>query len=152
MCPSHPAECQVSAQTFDFGRGQMTPSSQPILGTNTLSVTCTRALVADGLQVDVSYRLKAVPAEPIRFMRDRNLEYLSYGMYVDPTRTRLWGDGISYGTFTFEGSLSLDNRNRTSTVTHQVYGKVDGGQIGPLPGQWLGLTAMTLEYEIVACF
>lgn len=147
-----PADCQVSAQIFDFGRAQMSPSAPPILGTSTLSVTCTRSQTADGLNVDVAYRLKAVPADPIRHMRDRNLEHLSYGMYLDPARTRAWGDGISYGTFAFEGSFSLSNRTRSDTFAHQVYGKVDGGQIGPLPGQWLGLTAMTLEYDIVACF
>ncbi len=82
-------------------------------------------------------------------MRDSNLLYLRYFMYVDPARTRYWGDG-SQGTFVFEGSLFLDNRNRVGTLAFPVYGKVDAGQLA-LPGQWLGATVTRLEYRITAC-
>ena len=58
-------------QVFDFGRGQMTRTSPPINGTNTISVTCTRAQ-RDGLSVEVIYDLKAIPAEPARQMRDNH--------------------------------------------------------------------------------
>jgi spore coat protein U-like protein len=144
-CPARPADCQINVQLFDFGRGQMSPTAPAINGFNTISVTCTRAQ-RDGLVVDVNYNLQAVPAEPNRFMRDSNLAYLRYLMYVDPARTRYWGDGISYGTFTFQGALFLDDRNRVGTFVHQVYGKVDAGQVA-LPGQWLGLVATRLEYR-----
>jgi spore coat protein U-like protein len=146
QCPLRPAECQINAQVFDFGRGQMTSNSPPINGTNTVSVTCTRAPL-DGLSVQVDYNLKAVPAEPARQMRDNNLLYLGYEMFVDPARTRYWGDGYTYGTFTFQGVLSLDDRNRVGTLAHVVYGRVPGAQasLHP-PGQWLGLVGLQLEY------
>jgi spore coat protein U-like protein len=149
-CPPRPADCQINAQVFDFGRGQMSPTAPAINGFNTVSVTCTRSPQADGLEVDVAYELKAIPGEPARYMRDSRLEYLRYYMYVDPARTRYWGDGVAGGTFTFTGALMLDNRNRVGTLVHQVYGKVDAGQRA-LPGQWLGLTAMRLDYQIVSC-
>jgi len=146
-CPARPADCQINVQVFDFGRGQMTSTSPPINGHGTVSVTCTRVQQANGLNVDVTYELKAIPAEPARQMRDSHLAYLRYSMYVDPARTRYWGDGISYGTFAFQGVLLLDDRNRVGTLVHQIYGKVDAGQLA-LPGQWLGLVVVTLDYSL----
>lgn len=147
-CPLRPAECQINAQVFDFGRGQMTSSSPPINGNNTISVTCTRAPL-DGLSVEVDYNLQAIPPAPARQMRDNNLFYLAYDMYVDPARTRYWGDGFTQGTVTFQGTLFLDDRNRVGTLAHVVYGKVHGAQGFSPPGQWLGLVAARLEYTAV---
>lgn len=144
-CPAQPADCQINVQVFDFGRGQMTQNSPPINGTNTVSVTCTRAQ-RDGLNVHVQYNLLAIPAEPARQMRDSQLNFLRYSMFVDAARTRYWGDGYSYGTFTFQGELFLDDRNRVSTLAHLVYGRVDGAQSLTPPGQWLGLVGLRLEY------
>ncbi len=72
-------------------------------------------------------------------------------MFVDPARTRYWGDGISHGTFTFQGTLFLDDRNRVGTLALLVYGRVDGGQSLTPPGQWLGLVVVRLDYDIVSC-
>jgi spore coat protein U-like protein len=134
-------------QVFDFGRGQMTSTSPPINGSNTISVTCTRA-ARDGLSVQVDYNLQAIPPAPARQMRDNDLLYLAYDMYVDPARTRYWGDG-SQSTFTFQGTLVLDDRNRVGTLAHLVYGKVHGAQTPTPPGQWLGLVVGRLEYLAV---
>jgi spore coat protein U-like protein len=147
-CPARPAECQINMQVFDFGRGQMTSNAQPINGTNTISVTCTRA-ARDGLSVQVDYNLQAIPPAPARQMRDNHLAYLAYDMYVDPARTRYWGDGYSQGTFTFQGTLFLDDRNRVGTLAHVVYGRVHGAQSLTPPGQWLGLVVGRLEYTAV---
>jgi spore coat protein U-like protein len=147
-CPARPAECQINAQVFDFGRGQMTAASPPINGTNTISVTCTRA-ARDGLNVEVRYNLQAIPPQPARQMRDNQLNFLRYDMFVDPARTRYWGDGISHGTFTFQGQLVLDDRNRVGTLAHLVYGRVDGSQSLVPPGQWLGLVVTRLEYNAI---
>jgi spore coat protein U-like protein len=146
-CPARPAECQINMQVFDFGRGQMTSTSPPINGSNTISVTCTRA-ARDGLSVQVDYNLQAIPPAPARQMRDNDLLYLAYDMYVDPARTRYWGDG-SQSTFTFQGTLVLDDRNRVGTLAHLVYGKVHGAQTLTPPGQWLGLVLGRLEYLAV---
>jgi len=124
----------------------MTSTSPPINGTNTISVTCTRAQ-RDGRNVEVIYNLLAIPPEPARQMRDSNLLFLRYGMFVDAARTRYWGDGYSYGTFTFQGQLFLDDRNRVGTLAHVVYGRVDGAQTLTPPGQWLGLAVIRLEYN-----
>jgi spore coat protein U-like protein len=143
-----PAECQINMQVFDFGRGQMTQNSPSINGTNTISVTCTRA-ARDGLNVEVAYNLQAIPPAPARQMRDNQLNYLRYDMFVDPARTRYWGDGLTHGTFTFQGTLLLDDRNRIGTLAHVVYGRVDGAQPLTPPGQWLGLVLGRLEYSAI---
>jgi spore coat protein U-like protein len=135
-------------QTFDFGRGPMTPNSPAINGTNTISVTCTRASL-DGLNVTVDYNLQAIPPNPARQMRDNQLNFLRYDVFIDPARTKYWGDGFSFGTFTFQGTLFLDDRNRVGTLAHVVYGKIDGAQSLTPPGQWLGMVPGRLEYTAV---
>jgi len=145
QCPARPADCQINVQVFDFGRGQMTQTAPPIDGHGTVSVTCTRAQ-QNGLNVEVNYNLQAIPPAPARQMRDNELRFLRYDMFVDPARTRYWGDGASYGTFTFQGTLLLDDRNRVGTLVHQIYGRVDGGQHLTPPGQWLGLVVVKLDY------
>jgi spore coat protein U-like protein len=145
-CPLQPAECQINVQAFDFGRGQMNQDAPPINGSNTISVTCTRA-PRDGLGVTVQYDLQAIPPTPARQMRDNELRFLAYDMYVDPARTRYWGWADGYpGTFSFQGALFLDDRNRVGTLAHVVYGKVHSAQGFAPPGQWLGLVGVRLQY------
>lgn len=139
--------CQINSQVFDFGRGQMSPIAPAINGHNTVSVTCTRGRDVEGLDVQVDFYLNALPIEPNRFMRDRNLEYLRYHMYVDAGRTRTWGDGNA-GTSNFPGTLHLDNRNPVGTLAFPVYGTVDGQQTQTPNGQWLGAVVMRLEYQV----
>ena len=147
-CPLQPGECQINASTFDFGRGQMSTEAPPINGFGTISVTCTRTALAEkeGIDVQIQYLLKAVPAAPSRQMRDNELRFLRYDMFLDPARTRYWGDGLTNGTFAIQGALFLDDRNRIGTLVHQLYGQVDGAQVG-VPGQWLGLVGVALQYN-----
>jgi spore coat protein U-like protein len=145
-CPANPATCQINAQTFDFGRGQMSQSAPAINGYNTVSVSCIRGENTADSEVQIDFHLGAVPAEPVRYMRDSQLEYLRYFMYVDAARLRYWGDGTG-STFTFDGTLTLDNRNPVGTLVFPVYGKVDAGQTA-LPGQWLGAVVTRLQYQV----
>ena len=126
----------------------MSAESPAINGHNTISVTCTRSPDLEGIDVQVDFYLRAFPAEPNRSMRDRNLLYLHYSMYVDAARTRYWGDGSSHGTSAFQSTINLDNRNRVGTLAFPVYGKVGGGQQLAPPGQWLGAVVTQLEYQV----
>jgi spore coat protein U-like protein len=141
------ATCQINAQVFDFGRGQMSSTDPAINGNTTVSVTCTRGREAQDLDVQVDFYLSALPIEPARYMRDNRLSYLRYFIYVDPARTRYWGDGTA-GSFNFPGTLFLDNRNPVGTLVFPVYGKVEAGQSQVLPGQWLGAILTRLEYQV----
>ena len=142
------AVCQINAQVFDFGRGQMSPNAPAINAENTISVTCTRSPELESVDVQVDYYLRARPAEPSHHMRDSHLLYLRYYMFVEPTRTRHWGSGDNGATFAFSGTLFLDNRNRVGTLAHRIYGQVDGGQPQSPPGQWLGLLQAHMEYQV----
>lgn len=145
-CEIKPADCVATLPVFDFGRRAMDPAAPPIHGHNAVSVTCTRSPQAHGRIVDVTYTLKAEPAEPTRSMRSRDGGYLRYFLFLDPARTRHWGDGIQFGTFAIEGALILDDRHRVGTRVHPVFGTVDGHQLVQ-PAPMLGAVVNRLEYR-----
>jgi spore coat protein U-like protein len=125
----------------------MSPTASPIHSNATISVTCTRA-PRDGLSVLVNFALQGLPPQPARQMRDQvGGGYLRYDIFIDPARTRYWGDGTQ-GTFPITGACSLDDRNRVCTLAFFLYGRVDGGQFA-LPGQWLGAVLSRLQYDPV---
>ena len=150
-CEGKPLDCVATLPVFDFGRRTMDPETPPIHGINSVSVTCTRAPQANGHTVEVRYTLKAEPAEPTRSMRSRDLgslSYLRYYLFLDPARTRQWGDGLQFGTFAIEDRMLLDDRNRTVTRSHVIYGTVDGYQaVSPAP--FLGAVVNRLQYEFL---
>jgi spore coat protein U-like protein len=143
-CPARSAECEITTQVLNFGRHPMTPDSPPVSSLTTVAVTCTRA-AAQGTVVEVPFELQALPAEPTRYMRDNLAQYLRYFVFVDPARTRNWGDGTQ-GTEVFVGRLFLDDRNRVGTLAFPVYGQVDGGQI-VVPNPFVGLVLTRLNYQ-----
>ena len=145
-CPAFPAQCQINAPVFNFGRHPMSSTAPPVYTHGTISVTCIRH-PQDRLSVDVAFELKGLPPEPARQMRDQiGGAYLRYDMFVDPARTRYWGDGYN-GTFAIEGALFLDDRNRVGTTFHVLYGRVDGGQLFR-PGPGLGAVLSRLVYRV----
>ena len=149
-CPAFPATCQINTHVFNFGRHAMEEGSPPVLTTSTISVTCTRH-PQDRLEVNVDFVLKAlVPDAPPRYMRDAvGGGYVAYDLYVDPARTRIFGDGID-GTFTITGACLLDERNRVCTLAIPLFGKAQAVE-PPLPGQWLGAVVTRVEYSFSAC-
>jgi spore coat protein U-like protein len=98
----------------------------------------------------VILELQALPADPSRQMRNQigagDLSYLGYDMFVDPARTRYWGDGTQ-GTFVLTGTLLLDDRNRVGTLAFPIYGTVRSGQGVVPPGQWLGAVVTRVQYN-----
>jgi spore coat protein U-like protein len=151
-CPAFPAQCQINAPTFNFGRATMNQTTPPIYGNAMISVTCTRH-PQDRLEVSVEFDLKGVVVQqPPRQMRDQiGGAYLAYDMYLDAARTRLWGDGVSAGTEFFTGYCFLDERNRVCTVPFVLYGKVNGQQAVVPPGPYLGAVPARLEFRFGAC-
>jgi spore coat protein U-like protein len=142
----------VNAPTFNFGRSTMSSATPPINGNATISVTCTRH-PQDRLEVQVEFDLKAVTVQEYpRQMRDQiGGAYLAYDMFVDPARTRLWGDGVYQGTEFLSGVCHLDERNRVCTVPFLLYGQVLGRQDLIPPGPFLGAVIARVEYRFIAC-
>jgi spore coat protein U-like protein len=147
-CPPRPAECQASTPVYNFGRHAMTSITPPVYGEGTVSVTCTKAS-GQGFTVDINYDLMGVPSVPGRSMRDPELGYLHYDLFVDAGRRQYWGDGKA-GTKTFNDKMELNDANHVVTHTYQLYGTVYGQQAVE-PGQWLGFVDARLEYTIKKC-
>jgi len=147
-CPPRPVDCQVSTPVYNFGRHEMTLTAGPINAESTVTVTCTKAS-GQGFAVDLTYDLRAVPPAPSRVMRDRELGYLRYDMFVDSGRRQYWGDGES-GTKVISDKMELNDRNKVVTHTHQIYGMVYGQQLVQ-PGQWLGFVSARLDYTVKKC-
>lgn len=146
-CPPKPAECQVTAPVFHFGRHAV-GSASPIYGESTVTVTCTRA-AGGAYTVDIVYDVLGLPSRTGRPMRDREGGTLRYDMYVDAGRRQHWGNGEA-GTKTLSGKLEVSETNRVASQVHQVYGMVHGQQ--PVDaGPWLGAVAVRLLYEIRKC-
>lgn len=149
-CPAFPAQCQVNAPVFNFGRHPMSSTAPPIHSNATISVTCARH-PQDRLSVDVAFELKGLPPAPHRQMRNQiGGAYLGYDMYVDAARTRFWGDGTQ-GTEFFSGRCLLDERNRVCTIPFVLYGKVHGQQELIPPGPFLGAVVSRVEYQFLDC-
>ncbi|WP_298923177.1 spore coat U domain-containing protein [uncultured Ramlibacter sp.] len=148
-CPLRPAECQIHVQVFNFGRGTTADTGQePAHAHSMISVTCTRAPL-DGLDVDVNLELSALPASSAREMREQvSGEFLRYDLYLDPARTRVWGDGNN-GTFAIVNALGLNDRNRVGSLAFPIYGTVPAGQYAVPPGQWRGAVLTRLVYNPV---
>ena len=151
-CPVFPAQCQINAPTFNFGRSVMNSTTPPIYGNTLISVTCTRH-PQDRLSVEVGFELWAETVqEPPRQMRDAiGGAFLAYDIYIDPARTRLWGSGVAAGTFPLQGGCLLDERNRVCTIAFPLYGKVYGQQDFIRPNPYLGAIVAKLDYFFTAC-
>ena len=150
-CPAFPAQCNINAPTFNFGRSVMTSTTPPIYGNALISVTCTRH-PQDRLEVGVGFDLWAETVqEPPRQMRDAiGGAYLAYDIYIDPARTRPWGSAVT-GQFPLQGACLLDERNRVCTIPFTLYGKVYGQQELVRPNPYLGAIVARLDYFFTAC-
>jgi len=126
----------------------MTAGTPPVDSNATISVTCTRRLAIQTGDVEVNFELQALPPQPARQMRDRiGGAYLTYDMFVDPARSRYWGDGTQ-GTFPLQGTCMLNDRNQVCTIPFVLYGRVHGNELVD-PGPFLGLVLARVAYNPV---
>jgi spore coat protein U-like protein len=117
---AHAAECDVRATPLVFGSYRPTLRG-PTDVTATITVTCT-AIEAE----DLAYEIDLAGAEKDVLETPEGGQPLRYGIFVDATRLRRWGDGLG-GTATLVGSMSLSPGERRS-ISHTVYGRLPGGQ------------------------
>ena len=83
------AVCQINSQVFDFGRGQMSPQAPAINGHNIVSVTCIRGRDTEGFDIQVDFYLNALPIEPNRYMRDKQLDESRQKAWVQITAPQI---------------------------------------------------------------
>ncbi|MBV9930631.1 MAG: spore coat protein U domain-containing protein [Alphaproteobacteria bacterium] len=129
------ANCTVSTSAVAFGNVDVT-SGQAVQGTGSVSVTCTNgtawSAAADagaGSGADLSHRKMASGA---------NL--LGYSLFIDSSRTQLWGDGVEGATSTFSGTGTGSAQIKT------VYGLIPAGQTGAPAGEYADTVQVTISY------
>ena len=104
----------------------MAGSTSPILAQGSITVTCDKTL-PQGTPVIVTFDLAGLPPSDPRQLVSGQGGGLDYGIYLDPTRTRVWGDGTR-GTETISDELIMQGGNRNISKTYLLYGLVSAGQ------------------------
>jgi spore coat protein U-like protein len=140
------ADCSITSVGMNFGLYDAA-NPQPDDVAATVTVTC--VYVAPGTTgvsytVALSNGLHGTSATSRRMEGPEGL--LGYNVYVDSSRTRIWGTG-SGGTVIASGSMTVGPGvgNGTRTATHTVYGRMPALQ-DALPGQYLDTLMLTLTY------
>lgn len=109
------------------------PSGSTSAGT--LAIVC-GAQRAVTVSMDPGRNAAAFGSRYLSSGRDR----LAYNIYLDPARTRVWGDGTG-GTGTFAGATLASN----SALTIQLYGLIPPGQ-NVTPGQYADSVGVTVDF------
>lgn len=110
-------DCQISATDHAFGTYDPTSS----VATDSTSDVTVKCLLA-GTLVETSYTITLSTGASGNYS-ERTLEsasdVLGYNLYVDSTRTTIWGDG---------SGDSATVSNTAQKETHTVYGRLFAGQ------------------------
>ena len=124
--------CQVQAIPMAFGGGYDAIGSAPLHGNGQVTVTCSQPAIVrlgPGQHSDGTF-------SPRKMRMVSGGVNLDYNLYVDPTYTRIWGDG-STSTFI------LNANPGTNTLT--IYGQITGGQRVPT-GMYQDLIVISVEW------
>jgi spore coat protein U-like protein len=128
------ANCSVTASPVAFGNVD-TLSATPVLGTGSVSVTCTNGTGWTATS-DVGGGSGATFA--VRRMTFSG-NTLNYTLYRDAARAEVWGDGTG-STFSVGGTGSGAAQSFT------VYGRVPGSQASAPPGGYSDTVGVTITY------
>lgn len=128
------ASCEVSASALGFGTAVPSPVASPIDATATLTATCSSALpytveldAGTGSAGNLLDRRMTGPGGSLR-----------YAMYLDASRTQVWGDG-SVGT----SVATLSGTGVAQPIP--VYGRILAGQ-APSPGAYADQVVVTVRF------
>ena len=125
-CGIQAAVCTVSTPVFSFGRQPMTGSTNPIYAQGSITVVCDK-IIQQGILVTITFDLSGLPPADPRELASGQGELLDYNVYLDPTRTRVWGDGTK-GTEAISDVIEMRGSARHESKTYLLYGRVNGGQ------------------------
>jgi spore coat protein U-like protein len=110
--------CTIEASPINFGNYDpvTAQATQPLDGTGTLKVTCTK-----GATAHISLDQGSNGQGGTRRMRQSVTAYLNYEIYKDPGRTQVWGNG-------FSDDLDISAAPNRYPRTFTAYGRVPGAQ------------------------
>jgi len=106
--------------------------------TGSVSITCTGSATA-------TYTI-AVSAGTGTYLNRKLIsgsQLLSYNVYIDNTRTTIWGDGSS-GTSLISGNITATSGGTTHSST--VYGRIPSGQQTASVGLYSDILTVTVTY------
>lgn len=126
--------CAVSSTPIEFGNVNVTTGAA-VLGTGGISVVCTNGT---DWSASADAGTGAAATLAIRQMSD-GAATLNYVLYTEPTRTTIWGDGVST-TATIDGTGSGVAQNSV------IYGRVSAAQTGVIAGSYADTVAVTVTY------
>lgn len=134
------ADCTVSTSDLNFGIYD-TSGGSPTDGTGNVNVHCT-FLIA----VLLHYTVKLSPGGSgnydVRQMQRDPAYALDYNLYINSSRSTIWGDGsgvTGYNAYTSLVGLLFHDRN------FPVYGRIPAGQDVPT-GSYSDTITVTVEY------
>lgn len=133
--PALAQECRLGAGGLSFGAYDFT-SPAPLDSTGSIQVSCPR-----GLQFRVRMdagRNSALAFSPRYMLLAGGSARISYNVYIDSSRSLVWGDG-AYGTTVFSGvGIGVP-------VPITVFGRIFAGQAVP-PGVYQDRVTLTVEW------
>jgi spore coat protein U-like protein len=113
--------CDVSTTPVSFGSYDVF-ASFPLDTTGTISISChTPEHKTIPIEVSISSGLSG-SFNPRQMQRAAGADRMNYYLFLNSSRTQIWGDGSS-GTFTFKGNIYKD-----SPLNLPVYGMVPARQ------------------------
>ncbi|VVD34393.1 Putative secreted protein [Paraburkholderia dioscoreae] len=129
--------CTVSASGVAFGNYNPLANANAD-GTGSVSVTCTGSAT-------VTYTIGASTGSGAYLARKlvSGSQTLNYNVYVDNTRTTIWGDGSS-GTSLLSGNVVATSGGAAQAST--VYGRISSGQATASVGSYSDILTVTVTY------
>lgn len=113
--------CDVTTTPVNFGSYDVF-SSSPSDTTGTIFVSChTPEHKTIPIEVSISSGLSG-SFNPRQMLRTAGADRMNYYLFLDASRTQIWGDGSS-GTFVFQGNIYKD-----TPLNLSIYGRVPARQ------------------------
>ena len=133
--------CTVTATALMFGV-YIPYRTSPTDSTATLKVTCTTSGTAEA-QVSGSIALVGSTSANDRRLTSNQFE-LRFNMYLDPMRTRLWGNGIDQGSSVPISGVASLNAPYRQTIT--VYGRIPPMALSAGAADYFDTVTAVLDY------
>jgi spore coat protein U-like protein len=131
--------CNITSTPVNFGSYDVF-SSVPLDTTGTVSVSChTPAHKTIPMEVTISSGFSG-GFNPRRMRRGTGSDRMDYYLFINASRTRIWGDG-SNGTTFFRGNI-----HRDSPLSLPVYGRVPAHQNNLRAGSYSDSLVVTVSW------
>lgn len=142
-------ECRIEVTGADFGSYDQSAKA-PLDTVGQITVQCFRGPNpgADNIKYKMSLSAGSSGNMLERTMRN-GMAPLSYNLYADPARTRVWGDGLG-GTHTAHGSIFIPVREQSGEDSHPIYGRIPALQDVP-EGEYLDTIVVPSSSRVLCC-